>query len=363
MKDVLSLYIHVPFCRYLCNYCDFFKYELGRDGSPSWDEFEASLLKQWKVLTSLYPREEKSENSVEKEMETIYFGGGTPSLWGERGIEFMASFLEKNNLSTKTCQWTLEVDPGTCTKSELKEWNSLGVNRFSVGLQTLDSHYLKIADRVHSLKEGLELLENLNDLGLDFSADFLLGLPHGRRRNIEEELDQIMAYKPSHLSLYMLTVPPGYLHYQALPKDDDLAREYLFVSEYLRGQGYVHYEVSNFARQGHMSKHNFVYWAGKSYWGLGPSATGQFRLGEESMERYRWNVKGDRIVEKLGKKELRLESLYLSLRTCNGFSSNLIPQNTLESWLSQGLVKRDSDRYKLSPEGFLIVDSMVASIL
>lgn len=359
--NISSFYIHVPFCRRLCNYCDFFKYQLGGLHTPSWSDFEQQFLNHWKELKNW---EEQNKWEIKKTpLETIYLGGGTPSLWGERGILFLENFFSENKFKTSLAQWTLEVDPGTCNREELLKWHHLGVNRFSVGLQTLSEAYLEIADREHNYKESKELLEVLASEKLSFSADFLLGLPRlSQKRDIEGELREILEYKPDHLSLYIMTVNESYPHFSKLPREREIEKEYLLVADILKSEGFDHYEVSNFAKPDYESRHNFVYWKGKSYWGIGPSATGQWRVTGEEMERYKWGRHLKRKSEFLKKEELELEALYLALRTKLGFAESQVPQGLRDYWLEKGFIREAGEKYRVTSRGFLLVDSMIEQI-
>ena len=361
--NISSLYLHVPFCRHLCNYCDFFKYREGSQGAPTWSDFEAGLLKSYKHLKQL---SDEKEIKIENEFRTFYMGGGTPSLWGERGIHFLEKFLNDQNISLRSAQVTLEIDPGTIQEKEMDQWLSLGVNRFSLGLQTLDEEYLKIADRAHTPQEVNMALDMLKQKNTSFSADFLLGLPKlDKNRDVISELDKILSYNPEHLSLYILTVPKTYAHFHLLPSEEEIEAEYLIVSKYLTSKGFEHYEVSNFAKPHKESKHNFIYWNGESYLGLGPSATGQWRVTENNLTRYKWNSKLELLEEDLGKEDLKLESLYLAMRTKKGFDNSLVPQELISKWLDQGLITKkpsSHNHFRCSAQGFLIVDSMIDQV-
>lgn len=360
---ISSFYIHVPFCRHICNYCDFFKYKLGGAHTPSFDEYEEMLKNNWKELKRIEAKE--AFNVVPQKLETIYLGGGTPSLWGSRGILFLKKFFEGHKFETKGSQWTLEVDPGTSFEEEILEWKDLGVNRFSLGLQSLDEDYLKIADRLHSQEEAYMMLEILHKNKCSFSADFLLGLPEikGKKRDIEKELEEILSYKPDHLSLYILNAPKTYPLRANIPEDEKIREEYLFVSEYLQKKGFNHYEVSNFALENKESKHNFIYWEGKSYWGMGPSATGQWRLSDESMLRYKFNAHGKIILEELGASELRLENLYLNLRTKKGLNTNHLSSEAMQRWLDASYAIIKENQLFLTAQGFLVLDSIIEDLL
>lgn len=359
--NISSIYLHVPFCRHLCNYCDFFKYRENSVNAPSWEEFESKLLKSFEELVNL---NQAKGFKLSTEMKTVYLGGGTPSLWGERGIEFLNDFFEKNKISVDQAQFTLEVDPGTCTPSELQRWKALGVNRFSVGLQTLNKDYLAIADRKHTYDDAIDMLKLLQGNDADFSADFLLGLPKISTvdRNIEDELEQILSYGPKHLSLYILTVPKSYPHYDKLPDEDEIANEYLKVSEILTAKGFDHYEVSNFAKPQFESLHNFIYWNGESYFGIGPSSTGQWRYGAEKLERYKWSPSYKMINEVLGDEEIEMENLYLNLRTNRGFSANDYPTELIQRWLKDQLIEKYEANYRCTAYGYLVVDSMIEQV-
>jgi oxygen-independent coproporphyrinogen-3 oxidase len=357
---VSSLYLHVPFCKHLCNYCDFYKRKFDRP-EEQLEDFHQFLNQSWQRHSDLM-----QESGMKfGEIETIYLGGGTPSLWGKSGAEY----FEKNiltHLSVKNdCEFTMEVDPGTWTTEMLLAWKKLGLNRISIGTQTLSTQFLKVMDRIHSLEETHSLLKYCSENDWNFSLDFLLGIPFSKenKRKIKEELDELLKYKPKHISLYILNARSKYPHIQNMPDDEYIREEYLLVSEYLQSLGFHHYEVSNFALPGFESKHNIKYWNSESVAALGPSGTGYFSLTDQSAIRYKWKVtKPDLEIENLGDKELSLEKIYLSLRLSSGWRPEVLQGDLLgqiKSWEQQGYAEWSDGVVKLTSLGFLMLDSLM----
>ncbi len=357
---VSSLYLHVPFCKHLCNYCDFYKRKFENPSSQI-EDFHQFLTESWQRHNKLM-----NDNDLYfGPMESIYLGGGTPSLWGKSGAEY----FEKNILShlklATNCEFTMEVDPGTWTKEMLESWKAIGLNRISIGTQSLNPDFLKIMDRSHSLDESYQLLQYCADNNWNFSLDFLLGLPYSKekKRNIQAELDELLKFGPKHISLYILNARSKYPHIQQMPDDEFIREEYLFVSNYLKSKGFHHYEVSNFSLPGFEAFHNVKYWRSESVAALGPSGTGYFALAEDSALRYKWKVsKAEVELEKLSEGELKLEKIYLSLRLSSGWKpENKNPEliKVLESWHSRNLGVWDGEKIVLSSEGLLMLDSLM----
>lgn len=357
---VSSLYLHVPYCKHLCNYCDFYKKKF-EESSSQIEDFHRFLdlsLSRHEALMNKY-------NMSYSHLKTLYFGGGTPSLWGEGGAEYFAKNILAKIPMDSDCEFTMEVDPGAWSVEMLMAWKKLGLNRISIGTQTLDPNFIKIMDRAHSLDESHELLKYISDNGWNFSLDFLLGLPYSRekKRDIKTELDALLKYKPKHISLYILNARSKYPHIQNMPDDEFIREEYLFVSEYLKSFGFHHYEVSNFALPGFESKHNLKYWHGDSVAALGPSGTGYFNQGLDQAMRYKWKVMSPEVeIEKLEKKELDLEQTYLHLRLSSGWRPKSLEGDLkcqIRSWEQQGYASFDGEAIKLTSLGFLMLDSLM----
>jgi oxygen-independent coproporphyrinogen III oxidase len=342
LHTVSSLYIHFPFCRHLCNYCDFYKSLKENEGQVN--EFNEFLNESFQVHESLF-----TEYGYRwAPLETLYIGGGTPSLWGLSGAHLIKDWIKtKLEGFSENYEFTLEVNPGGWKTEEIESWIAAGVNRISFGVQSYNNKFLEHLDRIHRIKETDQTIKYIKSLNINYSVDFMLGLPYSERdkRNIIQELDEILKWDPPHLSLYILTTKEKYIHQKALPQDEWIEREYLEVSEYLTSKGYNHYEVSNFSKPGYESRHNLKYWSAESVAGIGPSASGF--LFEKSI-RYKWKNK-QRIydVENLNPKQLRLEKLYLKLRTDKGINGREFFQGkelesflTLKkSWDNKGLLK------------------------
>lgn len=356
MTQVSSLYLHVPFCKHLCNYCDFYKRKLD-PAQNQFEDFHQFLSDSIKRHDELL----KSHQFSWSTLDTVYLGGGTPSLWGKEGAIFFQKFLAPIGL-TKDVEFTMEIDPGTWTPEMLRAWQEIGLNRISIGTQTLDPEFLKIMDRVHSLEDSLNFLEVLQKESWNYSLDFLLGIPFSRekKRDIQKELDTLLAYSPKHISLYILNARSKYPHISHMPDDEFIRDEYLFVSDYLRQQGFHHYEVSNFALPGYEARHNQKYWQAKSVAALGPTGTGYLKLSDRQALRYKWKVSEPEVeIEHLSDKELSLEQTYLSLRTSHGWVPPKGSECLMKSWSQQGYAEIQNERIKLTSLGFLMLDSLM----
>jgi oxygen-independent coproporphyrinogen-3 oxidase len=359
MTQLTSLYLHVPFCMHLCNYCDFYKRKLEfRD--KQFEEFHQflkdSLLRHEQFLNQ--------EGIRWAPLETVYLGGGTPSLWGEDGARFFYDHLLPERQGPQT-EFTMEIDPGTWTPEMLESWTKVGLNRISVGTQSLDPKFLKVLDRVHSLEDTKNFLHYLDQNNWNFSLDFLLGAPYSKekKRDIKNELDLLLEHSPKHISLYILNARSKYPHIQNMPEDGYIRDEYLLVSDYLKKSGFHHYEVSNFALPGFESKHNLRYWRGQNVAALGPTGTGYIQLNVEKAIRYKWKVThADFEIEELGPKELSLEKMYLSLRTSDGFPMPKGLECVVKSWLQQNYATFENGFIKLTSLGYLILDSLMDDI-
>lgn len=298
-------------------------------------------------------------------LDTLYLGGGTPSLWGQDGAEFLGGWLQGRITLKPGAEFTMEVDPGTWTEEMIIAWKDKGLNRISIGTQTLDPNFIKIMDRSHSLDESYALLEYCQKHDWNFSLDFLLGLPYSKEkhRNIEAELKNLLQYRPKHISLYILNARSKYPHIQAMPDDEFIREEYLFVSEFLRSQGFIHYEVSNFSLPGFEARHNVKYWRGEAVAALGPTGTGYVPLASEKALRYKWKVtKPETEIENLGKAELKLEEAYLSLRTNHGWVPPEINPKIIgvfQQWQNQGYGTYEGDKMQLNSLGFVMLDSLM----
>ena len=364
MKEINSLYIHFPFCQHLCNYCDFYKHKLENEKQVI--DFEIFLNKQFE-----YHQSYLSQNGYKLgKLETLYIGGGTPSLWKKRGAQFLKSFVERH----ENCEFTIEIDPDTWVEGDIDRWQEIGVNRFSLGSQAYSEKFLKVMDRTHLLSDVEKSVKYFSERGLNFSVDLMLGLPGSEgERNIQEELRGLLKYSPSHFSVYILKTRKNYLLNTSLPSDDYIRGEYLEVSEMLSKNGYNHYEVSNFAKKDKKSKHNIKYWNYASVAALGPNATGLL-VDKDRATRYQWKSISLGVSEEvLEGSSLIIEKLFLGLRHKNKFDFfsifkeeeklSLIDE-LLEHWKKLGYIESSSHRHgvDLTALGFLMCDSLLDDV-
>ncbi|MDA8792558.1 radical SAM protein [Bacteriovoracaceae bacterium] len=370
-NQIHSLYIHFPYCRHLCNYCDFYKHKLSSENDDiTTKNFNSKLINQFSQLEHFH-----SENNFQLGvLETLYIGGGTPSLWGEKGIQLFSNKVDRSLKLKANCEFTLEVDPGTATFNQLDQWQKLGVNRFSCGVQSVDDNYLALFDRFHRLEDVENLLNYFFERDINFSVDLLLGAPQGReKRNIQWEINKILQFKPKHLSVYILSTRKNYPLFDSLPEDDLIEKEYFFVADVLQGHGFNHYEVSNFAIPGFESMHNQAYWKMDSVAAAGPIGTGfLYQKGHETALRYQSNSSLDKITtEILNKKQLCLERLYLSLRSNIGvqLGDNLAQYNLskeseklFNQWVNDGFGVIGNDKFIFNYRGWIMLDTFISKL-
>ncbi len=365
----MHVYLHVPFCARRCSYCDFAI--AIRPQVPS-AEYADAVLREWSSWQS-HPIWNDSPR-----IETIYFGGGTPSRLDPPAVARFLERLTADRPVAREVEITLEVNPDDVTPARARAWRSAGVNRISLGVQSFEPEVLRWMHRTHTAEQSVEAVEVLRTAGIaDLSLDLIFALPTALRREWTADLDRAFALEPDHLSLYGLTVeehtPLG--HWTARgevpPIDDErYAGEFLAAAYALTARGYQHYEVSNAARPGHRSRHNSAYWRRASYLGLGPSAHSSWGADRQ------WNIRewvpyqraiqeGATAIaghERLDPESIELEELYLGLRTREGLLMERIPAATRMRWIHHGWATAADGRISLTPEGWLRLDGLVSSV-
>jgi len=358
---VPHLYVHVPFCVRRCSYCDFSI--AVRKRIPAQEYVDA-------VRQELAGRGEQ-----EGSLETLYLGGGTPSLLPAEAIQ---ALLFRVPRSAFALEITLEANPEDVTPDHARAWRAAGVNRVSLGAQSFDDRVLQWMHRSHDAARIGAAVHALRGAGIDnISLDLIFALPSELERDWARDLDLACALLPTHLSLYGLTVEPRtpldrWISRGAVraPDDSRYADEYLLAHARLRMAGYEFYEVSNSARAGYRSKHNSAYWSGRPYLGLGPAAhsfDGRVRRWNVSAwEAYRRAIGEGRSPieseEVLTGEQRELEGLYLALRTAEGVSLTACPPDRLTAWVAAGWVVLDGGRVRCTPEGWLRLDELVAKL-
>ncbi len=357
------LYIHVPFCQRRCSYCDFSI--AVRKRIPA-QEYVDVVLKE-------------AENVGRAEWNTIYFGGGTPSLLPPEAIATLLHDVTRAFRVPRSdfrVEVTLEANPEDVTLDNAKAWQTAGINRISLGAQSFDDSVLKWMHRSHDAARVRDAVNALRNAGIEnISLDLIFGLPEELNRDWARDLNMALALRPTHLSLYGLTIEPrtpldrwisrGATH---PPDEERYAEEYLAAHRRLRADGYEFYEVSNAARDGFRSRHNSAYWSGRPYIGLGPAAhsfdgtTRRWNIG--AWEAYRRAVAEGRSAveseETLTEEQRRLEAVYLALRTAEGLPFAALRRLSPPPHLAaQGWVEMRDGHLKCTPEGWLRLDSLV----
>ncbi|MCL1819263.1 MAG: radical SAM family heme chaperone HemW [Oscillospiraceae bacterium] len=373
MQNTLGLYIHVPFCLQKCEYCDFYSIA----GTPAqMDAYVKAVIAHIK---------EAGRFCGKYTVDTVYFGGGTPSLLGVKRLAAIYKACGSAFNLSKNPEITAEVNPGTVDKKLLKKLFRAGFNRLSIGVQTLDGTRLLELGRAHTSEQAASAFLDARTAGFEnISVDLLYGLPGHTLEEWRGTLESIIKWQPEHISCYGLKLEeytPLYAKNPSLPDDDLQADMYLLADELLVQAGFRHYEVSNFAKPSRESRHNMKYWTLQPYMGFGPAAHSDFdgrRFSYvKSIKGYIEGISGDNEViaqsEIIPEIERAGEYLMLNLRTDTGVSSNEYSrmfrasfdsiETSLKRFEEHGITLRTGDRWRLTPKGFLVSNAVISSIL
>ena len=267
MKE-LGIYIHIPFCKRKCIYCDFIS-------------FQGKEEKITKYIDTLLEEINRCDlNKEEYLVKTIYIGGGTPSYIDSKNIKEILNVLRKKFNVFSNAEITIEVNPGTVTKDKLSEYISCGINRLSIGLQSTNDNLLKLIGRIHTYQEFLDTYNLAREVGFkNINVDLIMGLPTQNMQDVEEDLKNVISLNPEHISCYSLIVEEGtkleekIKNNELLLPPEELERKmYWKIKNTLEENGYIHYEISNFAKEGYESKHNLACWNQEEYIGFGLAA-------------------------------------------------------------------------------------------
>lgn len=375
----MQLYIHVPFCRRRCHYCSFYSHALptGNYGVEVLGVYLRGLLDELDLWGSRLGK---------ARLETIFFGGGTPSILPIKSLEMIMKRIRNNFAVEKGAEITLEGNPESLLEfGYAAELVQLGINRLSMGFQSTDNQMLKVLGRPHNLKEAMAAYDVARVGGFsNINIDLIWGLPDQRLRLWMDELKSVAALKPEHISCYNLTLEEGTAMHEAvrtgrvaLPDDKEQAAMYAYGSEYLEGQGFMHYEISNYARMGFKCRHNLGYWEGHDYLGVGPSATSTIKnrrwTNTADLDVWKDNVTRGEVgnkYEELDQTTRVLELLMLRLRTDRGLRLSAYRQLTGRDFIADnkslihGLHKKGMLRIKngylsLTGAGMLVSNSIL----
>ncbi|MCI2105711.1 MAG: radical SAM family heme chaperone HemW [Intestinimonas sp.] len=372
----LGIYIHIPFCKSKCDYCDFYS-KSGRDNRM--DDYQEALL------THIRETAPQAKGYV---VDTIYFGGGTPSYYGDKRLVELLKTLKRRFDVVSNVEITVEVNPDSVDKRNLTRLRRAGVNRISMGMQSASDEELASLHRAHTFAQVRAAVAAVRAAKIkNLSLDLIYGLPGQDMDSWRRSVEAALALKPEHLSCYGLKVEPDtplcarVSRGELLPDDDLQADMYLWMVDRLAGAGYQQYEVSNFSQSGFQSRHNLKYWLMRPYLGFGPGSHSDFGGRRFSFMRdldgYIDGVlSGNPIIDSddlIPKRERSGEYLMLRLRTCRGIEEweyrreyfmNFDPiEQRLAFFEHQGWAARDGHRWRLTPEGFLISNQLIGSLL
>lgn len=298
-----GIYVHIPFCGYACSYCDFY--------------FTTHLNFKNDFLKALYTEIDLRKSFLENQtIDTIYFGGGTPSKLTAIEITSIINKLKASFNVNPKAEITLEANPDDINIKTANEYRDAGLNRLSMGIQSFHNNELNLLGRKHSSQKAIEAVEAIRVAGFNnFNLDLIYGVPDSSIDSWRENLKQIIALNPNHISSYCLTIEEGTkLDYQVkkgrvtLPSEDIVIEQFKLLIQELNNAGYEHYEISNFAKPGKLSEHNTAYWSGAQYLGLGPSAH-----SFDGINRYLNIANSPKYIEKINERQPAVEEEVLSL--------------------------------------------------
>lgn len=356
-----SLYVHIPFCTHICTYCDFPKVNYT-------SVFSFPYLKALKKELESYPL---------KDYETIYVGGGTPTSLSLDELKFLLETLKP--YSNKVKEYTFEANPESLTLEKANLLASYGVNRISLGVQTTNEEILTRLNRHHTLNDVKEAISNAINAGIsNLNVDLILGLPGGSLEQLDKDLDILLSLPITHLSGYSLSVNPNTaLAFSGFTQiDDDKYREYYdLLHARMLEAGFIHYEVSNFAKPNYESKHNLTYWKDEHYLGVGLGAASYLenrRIKNTcSITEY---IKGhyNREVEEVALKDDKTYFIMLNLRTNKGidltlyqnrFNENLLDNPNIDSFIRNKLLTLNGDFLIATYEGMMVLDQIISKLI
>ena len=371
MEKPLGLYLHIPFCKSKCAYCDFYSLPHSEE---KMDAYTAALIRH---LEEVAPR------CAAHTADTVYFGGGTPSYLGEKRLTKLLKTVKKRYHVAADAEITLEANPDSAGDwKTLRALRRAGFNRVSLGVQAADDALLRRIGRVHTWDQVLSSVAAARMAGFDnLSLDLIYGLPGQTMAAWQDTLRAAAALETQHISCYGLKVEPGTPLWQQresadIPDDDAQADMYLWTVDYLEKQGYAQYEISNFARPGYESRHNLKYWTLGEYAGFGPGAhsdMGGVRFAyERDLDGYIAGELRLSEMEEIAPLDRDLEYIMLSLRTVQGidsayfqrqFRQKFQPMETLlVQYEAHGLAARTERGWRLTPRGFFVSNAIIVSL-
>lgn len=368
-----GIYLHIPFCKSKCYYCDFYSIT----NLTLVKDFIESVIEEIQFRKNFF----KEENDL---INTIYFGGGTPSVLRVKEIEIVINEIFKNFKINNFLEFTIELNPDDVNKEYVLALKSLGINRISLGLQTFNDNILKVINRRHTSKESIKSLDTIFENGFqNVSADLIYGLPFQTIEDVENDLLLLLKYPIKHISAYSLTIENNsYIKYLIesgkliVPDEDLVVKQYEKITKTLEKENFIHYEISNFAIDGYYSIHNSNYWKLEKYLGLGPSAHSFDKICRymniSDLYRYIEKIKNKETFfeyELLDNKDKYNEYILTGLRTIWGVSIKKIEsdfpeysksfKNSIKKYLNNYIEIVNKDIVRLTEKGMLIGDRII----
>lgn len=378
----LSIYIHWPFCKSKCPYCDFNSHVRTGIESQRWQK---ALLNELAYYAGKLP---------DRQVVSIFFGGGTPSLMAPETVAALIDAICAHWKVTDSVEITLEANPTSIEAEKFEAFQAAGVNRVSIGIQSLSTAALKFLGREHSVDEALAALDIANDIFPRVSFDLIYARPNQTLSAWEEELKKALEYAKDHISLYQLTIEENTAFYSmyhqgafSLPQDNIAADLYMLTQDVTEAHGLPAYEISNHAKPGSESRHNLAYWRSGDYIGIGPGAHGRYMLDgirhasenikspERWLERIEQSVNGVAVEIEIAKKEAVEETVMMGLRLSAGIIYNEWEEHTgidVRSALDAGaidklcglsLITSDNSHIKATREGRLLLNTVTKELL
>ena len=359
-----GIYIHIPFCKSRCKYCDFFS----TTHLEKQAEYVEALLAEWQIR----------QHELSEPIHTIYIGGGTPSTMDTAALDRILQAILSSTPDHRPLEITIEANPGDITQEKAQAWRAMGINRLSMGIQSFQDHLLQLIGRRHTAAEAIQAVKHAQAAGFDnISIDLMYALPDQTMQMWQEDIAQALALGVQHISSYGLiyedgTVLTTLLEHgiiDAVDEDTEMQMYDYLVGE-LIANGFLHYEVSNFALKNRHSRHNSSYWNDTPYIGLGAGAHSydghqrQWNISdldtyiERAMAR---NLQPE--IETLTPEQRHTERIMLGLRTCQGVPTDLINLGKAQPYIQQGLLMENGNRIVATTQGYHILNRIIEDLI
>ncbi len=384
----LGLYLHIPFCKSKCAYCDFYSSDKivcqGRKTPEEMKLYCNALKNNMRII---------SERTTQYNVDTVFIGGGTPTALPAKLLLDIVKEVERDFYLDENCEFTIEMNPATADAKTLKKLHKAGVNRLSIGLQSAHNHELAALSRIHTAGDFSECFQMAREAGFDnINIDVMYGIPEQTKSSFMETLEFVVSMKPEHISMYNLHIEDGTpfgekKHMLPLPDEDTECEMYFDGIDFLASRGYKQYEISNFARDGYECRHNLRYWLGEEYIGCGPAAHSYFGGRRFSLRRSLaqycklLETKGTSLPSSLldesyviDRREEVAEYLMLRLRLAKGIDTadfrtrfgadfDEIFGKKLEIYVKNGLMTHENGHYAFTPQGMFVSNEILSRII